>query len=210
MSNNIFENILNFNVDTFDNCLSDVHCPITLSLHAVNTNHIPNNVQPHADEVTDSEGAPVINMSFKWSLDKAAESKRNTSVSDLDILSCELEGVKLDPSQENIDIFCNKLCDVFIETAKKIDVCKIKSSPKSKFKQKVTTVKPWFDNECKHEREEYVMRVKNKVSRFSVTGKSTKSLSLLLIEPRVCAQNFTNFCPDALISSPNVPKILFA
>ena len=26
----------------------------------------------------------------------------------------------------------------------------------------------------------------------------------------VCAQNFTNFCPYALISSPNVPKILFA
>ena len=26
----------------------------------------------------------------------------------------------------------------------------------------------------------------------------------------VCAQNLTNFCPDALISTPNVPKILFA
>ena len=47
----LFEKILNFNVDTFDNCLSDVHCPITLSLHAVNTNNIPNNVQPHDDEV---------------------------------------------------------------------------------------------------------------------------------------------------------------
>ena len=125
VSNNIFENILNFDVDTFDNCLSDVHCPITFSLHAVNTNHIPKNVQPHDDEVTDSEGAPVINMSFKWSLYKAAEFKRNISVSDLDILSCELEGVKLDPSQENIDIFCNKLCGVFIDTAKKLDVCKI-------------------------------------------------------------------------------------
>ena len=44
---------------------------------------------------------------------------RNISVSDLDILSCELEGVKLDPSQENIDIFCNTLCGVFIETATK-------------------------------------------------------------------------------------------
>ena len=117
VSNNIFENILNFNVDTFDNYLSDVHCPITLSLHAVNTNHIPNNVQQHDDEVTDSEGAPVINMSFKWSLDKATEFKRNISVSDVDTL--KLEGVKLDPSQENIDIFCNKLCGVFIETGKK-------------------------------------------------------------------------------------------
>ena len=52
-------------------------------------------------------------------LSKATEFKRNISVSDLDILRCELEGVKLDPSQENIDIFCNKLCGVFIETAKK-------------------------------------------------------------------------------------------
>ena len=26
----------------------------------------------------------------------------------------------------------------------------------------------------------------------------------------VCAQNLTNFCPHALISNPNVPKILFA
>ena len=70
MSNNIFENVMNFNVDTFDKCLSDVHCPITLSLHAVNTNPIPSNFQPHDDEVTDSsEGAPVRNISFKWSLD---------------------------------------------------------------------------------------------------------------------------------------------
>ena len=26
----------------------------------------------------------------------------------------------------------------------------------------------------------------------------------------VCVQNLTNFCPHALISTPNVPKILFA
>ena len=58
-------------------------------------------------------------MSFKWSLDKATEFKRNISVSDIDILSCELEGLKLDPSQENLDTFCNKLCGVLIETAKK-------------------------------------------------------------------------------------------
>ena len=41
----------------------------------------------------------------------------------------------------------------------KIDVCKIKESPNSKFKQKVTTVKPWFENECKHERDEYIKSV---------------------------------------------------
>ena len=77
VSNDIFENVMNFNVDTFDKCLSDVHCPITLSLHAVNTNPIPNNFQPHDDEVTvSSEGAPVINMSFKWSFDKATEFKK--------------------------------------------------------------------------------------------------------------------------------------
>ena len=60
---------------------------------------------------------------------------------------------------------------------------KIKASPKSKFKQKVTTVKPWFDNECKHEREEY-MRVKNKLKKIKSVdsalqlwrGKSTNSL----------------------------------
>ena len=67
--------------------------------------------------------------------------------------------MKLDPSQENVGTFCNKVCGVFIVTANKIDVCKIKASPKSKFKQKVTTVKLCFDIECKHEREEY-MRVK--------------------------------------------------
>ena len=37
VSNNKFENVMNFNVDAFDNCLSDVHCPITLSLHAIKT-----------------------------------------------------------------------------------------------------------------------------------------------------------------------------
>ena len=72
--------------------LSHFHCMLLIRP----TNHIPNNVQPHDDEVTDSEGAPAINMSFKWSLDKATAFKRN--ISDLDSLSCELEGVKLDPN----------------------------------------------------------------------------------------------------------------
>ena len=40
VSNNIFENIVNFNVDIFDNCLSAVHCPITLSLHAISTTNL--------------------------------------------------------------------------------------------------------------------------------------------------------------------------
>ena len=61
----------------------------------------------------------------------------------------ELESVKLEPSQEHFVIsyvmYSLKLL--------KIDVFKIKASPNSKFKQKVTTVKPGFDNECKHERE---------------------------------------------------------
>ena len=52
-----------------------------------------------------------------------------------------------------------------LKLLKKIDVCKIKESPNSKFKQKVTTVKPWFDNECKHETDEY-MRVKNKLKQI--------------------------------------------
>ena len=61
------------------------------------------------DYIADSsEYVPVINNSFKWSLDKATEFKRNISGSDLEILSCELESVKLDPSQENIYQFCNK------------------------------------------------------------------------------------------------------
>ena len=75
--------------------------------------------------------------------------------------------MKLYPSQENIYQFCNKLpvCGVFIETAKKIDYVKMsKASSNSKFKQKVTTVNPWFDNECKHERDEY-MHVKNKLKK---------------------------------------------
>ena len=54
------------NIRVEDHCLPDVHCPITLSLHVVNTNLIPSNVQQHDDEVTDpSEGASAINMSFK-------------------------------------------------------------------------------------------------------------------------------------------------
>ena len=37
-----------------------------------------------------------------------------------------------------------------------------------------------------------------------------KDISTTNLAACVCVHNLTNFCPDAFISSPNVPKILYA
>ena len=41
-------------------------------------------------------------------------------------------------------------------------------------------------------------------------GEKKKKISTTNLAACVCPQNLTNFCPYAFISSPNVPKILFA
>ena len=43
------------------------------------------------------------------------------------------------------------------------------------------------------------------IGHWYALGISTTNLAAC-----VCPQNLTNFCPHAFISSPNVPKILFA
>ena len=87
--------------------------------------------------------------------------------------------MKLDPLRKTLINFVISYV-VYSLKLQKIDVCKIKESPNSKFKQKVTTVKPWFDNECKHERDEYIKSVDSAL-QLKEAGKSTKSLLTLKI-----------------------------
>ena len=59
------------------------------------------------------------------------------------------------------------------------------------------------------ERQVLVVEPGSRVKSMHVGGILTTNLAACVCV-FVCAQNFTNFSPDALISSPNVPKILFA
>ena len=112
------------------------------------------------------EGVEVRKTSFKWSSVKANQFKRSLDENGVHLLIHELEILKNDTCQEKMDMFCNGLCNVFINTAKKIEVCKdLKSSNTGVRKNANIYAKPWFDNECKRERAEYLC-LKNRLKKI--------------------------------------------
>ena len=68
VSHELFYNIQNFQVDLFDKCLSDVHCPIVMTLQS---NHTHNQDIHNVNTICDSSKPRY--MSFKWDRENANE-----------------------------------------------------------------------------------------------------------------------------------------
>ena len=82
----------------------------------------------------------------------------------IDDLNLKCNECALRPSREKIDALCDSLSNIMISKAKECGICKEKSDlcESSDRASKSKTKKPWFDIECKKERDNYY-RVKNKL-----------------------------------------------
>ena len=168
MSECLLHMIYDFDVDSFDSCMSDVHCPLNLTLK--NEPSLKNKLSPVDkateentvnidDNYTNETAMRCSSMKFNWDQEKAIHFSNSLNTVDFVDLKNDLITLEDNICQVTIDSFCEKLCNVFIDQAKNTGVCKeIKSkrtNTNSKQNNKKAGNKPWFDKDCTKRRSEY-------------------------------------------------------
>ena len=115
---------------------------------------------------------------FKWDKEKAdkfVDGFRNVDFNELKTDLLELEG---NACQSNVDNFCKKLCNVFIDNATEAGACKkIKKATsinKHSNKKPGSKSKPWFDDECRERRSEYY-KVRNQLKKYADSENALKT-----------------------------------
>ena len=170
MSDSLLPMISDFEVDTFDNCLSDVHCPLNvyLTYNPVTPSHVIQQENDKAYDESESSEAEADNndLRFEWDNEKADKFTACLNNVDLTSLKSDLLVLEDNISQSNVDNFCKKLCNVFIVNATEAGACKnIKRSTKAK-KSKNKHAKPWFDKDCYERRLQYY-KTKNHLKKIA-------------------------------------------
>lgn len=158
----LFQYITHFEVDIFDKCVSDVHCPLNLMF---SNKLIPINEGVELRKIENRVDASekVKYTSFKCSKEKASEFKLKLDQS-IPVLMNALEVVEKSSTQGNVDNFSTALANSFLRTAKEVGICEDKVCKKIHSRKLIVEKKPWFDTECQHARSSY-FNLKNRIKR---------------------------------------------
>jgi hypothetical protein len=154
--------ISNFNVDVLDKCMSDVHSPISLSLsHIVDrTAHV--GVHVVNDDAKFPQVQPVIS---KWKAELQCDYLNAFSQHDITKLENSIHSTcPADVTQTCIDVLFQDLCDIYINPAESVGLCKKvqnKGRPKGPNVRKFSK-QTWFDSKCEVKRKEY-LKCKNRL-----------------------------------------------
>ena len=152
--------IKNFEVDTFDNMLSDKHAPILVTIEAKQTVSLPVNLSDIDGQHCDSNGSSSVDgpIFTKWSPDLATKMSQEFHKFDFKELSARC-AMALD--QSGINEIAQKFTEITIDAAKNVGACK----PRKKCNpEKPAPYQPWFDETCHTEKRKYFM-LKNHLKR---------------------------------------------
>ena len=167
---NILCYINDFCVETFDRCLSDVHCPISLELIgnvSMNVSQlsatIPTHNTPTNHNTQPEEQMP--NIKVKWDNTKSKEFGETLQIDDINNLIAQINTISDQPSiisKGDIDSITNSIKQIYIESGKKVGVINSKPTThrifaRPKAQQRKTNHKPWFDDTCKQSRKDFFL-----------------------------------------------------
>ena len=162
--------INDFCVETFDRCLSDVYCPISLELIGnVSKNvsqlsaTIPTHNTPTNHNTQPEEQMP--NIKVKWDNTKSKEFGETLQIDDINKLIAQINTISDQPSiisEGDIDSITNSIKQIYIESGKKVGVINSKPTThrifaRPKAQQRKTNHKPWFDDTCKQSRKDFFL-----------------------------------------------------
>ena len=146
---------VDFHVDILDKTLSDVHCPISLTLkqcHNHNYNTMHKAVSP-SQIVHANRKVPNIKKEFKakWDSEKQNEFKQNFSVDMIENVTIELNLFKPETvTQDDVDRITKNINTVYKESGSSSGMIKMLGNTKF-FKHKLkkkSPNQPWFTREC--------------------------------------------------------------
>ena len=165
-SPDLFANIHDFSVDTFDRLLSDKHCPINITINVEN-----NNINKQRCVDTDDNIANPIVEKVKWDDKKEEDYKREFDMNKIHTLDLNVDSIMTNVvTRDGIEDISKYLNDIFLEPAKSVGMCKsINTSSKHK---NTKSNKPWFNNACKNSKTNY-WKHKRSLSKTSNTENIT-------------------------------------
>ena len=181
-SHSLYEFVTDFTVHDFDKCYSDVHCPISISfgtqvaLSDAGGTSLPTLDPVQIPSIDHAQELGFERLGFNWNANSAGGYKGEFSEEVANILKQHLEHAKLNQTQEAISQFCDKLKDVMINSAKKLDILKPARSANTNT-DSVHKNKQWFDSECSVARRQYsrLKRSLNRVMRTDVNNRDARN-----------------------------------
>ena len=160
MSPTLFHRIEDFYVDNFDECLSDVHCPVLFTLREHYVDYERNSTDNLENEEITTTCEQVVKPAWKPGSETAYLDQINSDAVEevKGQLTCLAENIER-VSQTDIDNVTSALGQTMIIAAKKMDMIKqIKKQDQSIQKQnkkKLRNKHKWFDVACKEKRANY-------------------------------------------------------
>lgn len=134
--------IVDFKVDVFDPCMSDVHRPITCTIKVKQEIHIKNSIIKNPNKV----------ITNKWVSTQRQEYSNSFDYDDFEELSNQLENIA-EANYDQINDLISKVNKLYLGAAKATGMCR-ESIPRSSKKHSADN--PWFDRVCKDARAMYI------------------------------------------------------
>lgn len=163
LSTELFPYACDFEVGTFDKCLSDKHCPIILKL-SVKTEFKENTIRP-PPTYCNSMASEFQGIHINWNNQKKDQYPNSFDQSKISELEQKLESLPHTlVTQEAMDEVINELNDIYLNPAEKTGMVK-RRKRKQYIRPKPKCEKAWFTQECIKERGIYI-KLKNRYSKL--------------------------------------------
>ena len=147
VSISLFPSVLDFYVDKYDNCMSDVHLPLVATIKLEN----------EFKKTNEDVGQKYETVKFKsfWESDKKKDFQNAFSNEKILALTEKLQNESFlnDFSQEKIDLISKELTNIIVEPAKHVGICKKYSKNVKRLRKSHN--QSWFNESCEKYRSNY-------------------------------------------------------
>jgi len=158
----LFPKIVDFQIDVFDSCLSDVHCPLSITLN-LSAKHLSANNETKPISIPDNSDSifEYVPLRTNWDNERAIEYTNEFDIGKTCKLLEALNNVDNSSLlQDDIDRHVQEFCQLCIMPGKCIGFTK--EYPNKEQKKVKENNKPWFNRDCDSERKAYI-KIKNKL-----------------------------------------------
>ena len=149
VSDSLTPQVMDFFIDIHDKSMSDVHCPISLT---IKTTFIKPALPTFKTRKGSKNSKKIKHYKSKWKEGVGPAFQQNFTSTDVENLQENIANIKTSgANQEKINDLTNMLGDIFIKTAQKVGLYKEGGGKKREY-LRINPHQPWFDSECEDRR----------------------------------------------------------